>query len=106
MADKDIETGHLAWKILRLTEKAITLLESGRVDDAMAIVDNRERALNILVNRQDITSAETTILQEIDKLNERLLSRFVEAKEQIQRDLSTTHKQGNAHRAYHSNQVK
>lgn len=106
MGDKNLETSHLAWRILRLTEKAISLLDSGRIDDAFAVVDNRERALNLLVSRKDITASDGTILQEVDKLNERLLEKFLEAKEQIQREIGTTHKQGTAHRAYQSNQLK
>lgn len=106
MSEKALDTSHLTWRVLRLTEKAITLLDSGRLDDALAVVDNRERALNLLATRADITDADATILQEVDKLNTRLLEKFVEAKEQLQRDIATQHKQGSAHRAYHSNQVK
>ncbi|MBY0516218.1 MAG: hypothetical protein K2P81_04880 [Bacteriovoracaceae bacterium] len=106
MSEKKIETSHLTWRVLRLTEKAITLLESGRVDDAIAVVDNRERALNLLATRADITVADVTILNEIDKLNEILLSKFIESKEQTQKDIASTHKNGTAHRSYQSNQVK
>jgi len=106
MSDKKLETSHLTWRILRLTEKAITLLDTGRIDDAMALVDNRERALNLLATRADITPADATILREIDKLNELLMAKFLEVREQIQKDIATTHKNGTAHRAYQSNQVK
>jgi hypothetical protein len=106
MSEKKLETSHLTWRVLRLTEKAITLLDSGRLDDALALIDNRERALNLLATRADITTADATILNEVDKLNERLLAKFLEAREQLKREITTQHKQGSAHRAYHPNQVK
>ncbi len=106
MNEKKIETSHLTWRVLRLTEKAITLLESGRLEDAIAVVDNRERALNLLASRADITVADVTILNEIDKLNEVLLNMFVQSREQTQRDIASTHKNSKAHRSYQSNQVK
>jgi len=106
MNEKKIETSHLTWKILRLTEKALTLLDSNRLDDALAVVDNRERAMNLLATRADITDADAAILGEVDKLNQRLLEKFIETREQLQRDIATTHKQSTAHRSYHSNQVK
>lgn len=106
MSEKKLETSHLTWRVLRITEKAITLLDSGRLDDALALIDNRERALNLLATRADITPADATILNEVDKLNERLLAKFVEAREQLKKDIATQHTQGQAHRAYHPNQVK
>ncbi len=106
MSEKKLETSHLTWRILRLTEKALALLESNQLDDALAVVDNRERAMNLLATRADITTADAAILIEVDKLNERLLEKFVETREKIQQEISTTHKQGTAPRAYHSNQVK
>jgi hypothetical protein len=106
MSEKKLETSHLTWKVLRLTEKAITLLDSGRMDDALELVDNRERALNLLASRADIGPADLTILAEVDKLNEKLLAKFVEARDLLKQDIASQHKQGNAHRAYHSNQVK
>ena len=106
MSEKKLETSHLTWKILRLTEKALVLLESGRVDDAMAVVDNRERAMNLLATRADVSAADAEILTEVDKLNQRLLEKFLETREQMQKDIATTHKQGTAHKAYHSSQVK
>ena len=106
MSEKKVETSHLTWKILRLTEKALTLLESSRLDDALAVVDNRERAMNLLATRADISEADAAILNEVDKLNQRLLEKFIETREQLQRDIATTHKQSTAHRSYQSNQVK
>ena len=82
------------------------LIDSGKLDDALALVDNRERALNLLASRADVTAADATILQEVDKLNTQLLEKFLEVRENLQRDIATQHKQGTAHRAYQSTQVK
>ncbi len=101
-----METSHLTWRVLRLTEKAIGLLEAGRLDDAIEVVDNRERAMNLLATRADIGPQDGQILMQVEKLNDRLLLLFTQTKENLQRDLAATHKNGSAHRAYHSNQVK
>lgn len=106
MSDDSLATGQISWKVFRLTEKAVSLVDTGRLEDAIAVVDNRERLLNLLATRADISPADQQILQETDKLNEILLQKFTLARENLRREISSTHQKSDAHRAYHSGQVK
>jgi len=106
MSNAPMATGQLSWKVFRLTEKAISLVGSGRLEDAIGVIDNRERLLNLLATRADISQADRDILAETDKLNEVLLKKFTDAREALRQEISRTHQSGEAHKAYHSGQVK
>lgn len=106
MSEHSLETGHLSWKVFRLTEKAISLVDSGKLEDAIAVIDNRERLLNLITTRSDLSAADQDILAQTDKLNQVLLQKFLEAREAIKQEISRTHQSGDVHRAYHSGQVK
>ncbi len=106
MAERDLPTGQLAWRAFRLTEKAVSLVRSGRLDDAISVVDNRERLLNLLATRADVSEADLALLREADKTNEVLLGLMVEVRERLREEISRAHKGAEAHRAYHSGQVK
>lgn len=106
MSNDGLATGTLSWKVFRLTEKAISLLDSGRLDDAIAVVENRERLLNLLSTRADIEETDSSLLLEAEKLNQVLLLKFNEARERLKQEISQTHKGAEAHRAYQSNSLK
>ncbi len=106
MAETELNTGSLAWKVYRLTEKAIQLIEATRVDDAIAVVDNRERLLNLLATRVDVTAADAELLGQAERLNQLLLTKFEEVRERLKREISQTHKNAEVHRAYHPTPVK
>ena len=106
MSEHSLATGQLSWKVFRLTEKAVSLIESGRLEDAIAVVDNRERLLNLLATRADVTPADQSILAQTESLNEVLLKKFTEVREKLRQEISRTHQDSEAHRAYHSGQVK
>lgn len=105
-SENALPTGQLSWRVFQLTEKAIALIDSGRVDDAVAVVENRERLLNLLATRADITTDDTEILQDAEKLNSTLLAKFTEARDEMRKELQRTQRGAEAHRAYHSGQVK
>lgn len=106
MSENGLATGQLSWKVFRLTEKALSLIDSGRLEDAIAVIDNRERLLNLLATRADVTSADQSILAQTESLNETLLKKFTEVRDKLKQEISRTHLDGEAHRAYHSGQVK
>lgn len=106
MSENGLATEQLSWKVFRLTEKAISLVDSGRLEDAISVVDNRERLLNLLATRADINENDRDILAQTDQLNEVLLKKFTDARETLKQEISRTHQNGDAHRAYHSGQVK
>lgn len=106
MSDRGLATGQLSWKVFRLTEKAISLVDSGRLEDAVSVVDNRERLLNLLATRADVNENDRDILAQTDKLNEVLLKKFTDARETLRQEISRTHQNGELNRAYHSGQVK
>jgi ABC-type amino acid transport substrate-binding protein len=106
MSNDHLETGTLSWKVFRLTEKAISLLDSGRLDDAIAVIDNRERLLNLLSTRADVAATDSSLLLEAEKLNQILLLKFTEARERLRQEISQSHKNAELHRAYQSNTVK
>lgn len=106
MVEDTLTTGNIAWKVYRLTEKAIQLLDAGRVDDAVAVVDNRERLLNLLATRADVTTGDADLLGQAERLNHVLLTKFEEVRERLKREIAQTHLNAEAHRAYHPGSVK
>lgn len=106
MAEKPLVTGQLAWRAFRLTEKAISMMQTGRIDDAVALVENRDRLMNLLATRADVTEADYALLKEADKLNAILLDLMLEARERLREEIGRTHQNATAHRAYQSGQVK
>jgi hypothetical protein len=106
MSENTLASGELSWKVFRLTEKAISLVDTGRIDDAISVVENRERLLNLLATRADITETDRDILAQTDKLNEILLQKFVDAREAMRQEIGRTHQGAEVNRAYHSGQVK
>ena len=106
MSENGLATGELSWKVFRLTEKAISLVDSGRLDDAILVIENRERLLNLLADRADINENDRDILGQTDKLNEVLLKKFTDAREELRQEISRNHQNGEVNRAYHSGQVK
>jgi hypothetical protein len=101
-----IESSHLVWKILTLTEKAISLAESGQIDEALNVIENRERAMSILSGRQNISETDNQTLGQVGQLNEILLTKLIEAKDDLKREIGNTQRANKAHKSYHSNQVK
>jgi hypothetical protein len=100
------ENSQLIWKIFRLTENAISMIDAGKLDEALEIVDNRERALNIISKKSNLTEQDMQTLQGLDRLNNVLLEKFVQAREKLKSEIQTTHLNNEAHKAYHSGQVK
>ena len=97
---------HLVWKIQRITESAISLVDSDRIDEALALVENRDRAINILMKKNNISLDDFKSLEDLDKLNSLLLEKFLAARDRIKSEIQATHKNNEAHKAYHSGQVK
>lgn len=101
-----IDKSQLVWKIQRLTETAISLVDSSKIDEALALVENRDRAMNILMKKNNISQDDFKSLQELDVLNNILLEKFLAARERIKDEIQNTHKNSELHKAYHSGQVK
>lgn len=102
----NIDKSQLVWKIQRLTETAISLVDSNKIDEALALVENRDRAINILMKKNNISAEDFKSLQELDVLNNLLLEKFLAARERIREEIQSTHKNSEVHKAYHSGQVK
>ena len=102
----NIDKSQLVWKIQRLTETAISLVDSNKIDEALALVENRDRAMNILMKKNNISHDDFKSLQELDVLNNMLLEKFLAARERIKEEIQSAHKKSELHKAYHSGQVK
>lgn len=101
-----IDKSQLVWKIQRLTETAISLVDSNKIDEALALVENRDRAMNILMKKNNISQDDFRSLQELDVLNNILLEKFLLARERIKEEIQSSRKNSELHKAYHSGQVK
>lgn len=100
------DQSQLVWKILRLTETAISLVDSNKIDEALALVENRDRAMNILMKKTSINNEDIQTLTNLDQLNTILLDKLIEARENLKNDIQATHKSNTVHKAYHSSQIK
>jgi hypothetical protein len=101
-----IQIEQLIFGITRMTERAITLSEAGMIDDAMDVLDNRERAITILLDYQDIDLNFAPMLSHLDKLNEQLLNTLLTVREKTQSEVASAHKNNTASKAYQNNQLK
>lgn len=94
-------------RVLTLTNKAISLLENNLIDDALAVIENRERALSLISSgKTNLTQEDYQILRDIAPLNDQLLTKLQEARKNVKEEISQTQKNSEAHKAYHSGQVK
>jgi molecular chaperone GrpE (heat shock protein) len=103
---KTIPLEQLIFGITRMTERAISLIEAGMVEDALDVIDNRERALKILLEFQEIDNALAPMITHLDKLNEQLLEALQTVKIKTQSDVATAHKNTEVNKAYQTNQTK
>lgn len=102
----NIDQSQLVWKILRLTETAISLVDSNKIDEALALIENRDRAMSILMRKISINDEDIQTLTNLDKLNTVLLDKLINSRENLKNEIQSTHKTSTAHKAYHSGQTK
>jgi hypothetical protein len=102
----NLTNAEIIFQITRLTERAIALIDSGHINESLDMIENRDRAVNILMSAQNIEDTLAPQLKRLDELNEVLLNKLVTVKEQNQIEIADTHKKSQVHKAYQSTQVK
>ena len=96
----------ILFQVTRLTERAIALIDSGHIEESLDIIDNRDRAVSILLQSKTIDESLAPALKRLDDLNEILLNKLVSIKDQNQMEIADTFKKSKLHKAYQVTQVK
>ena len=102
----DLTHEEIIFQVTRLTERAIALLDSGHLNESLDIIDNRDRAVNILLQSATIDENLASAIKRLDDLNEILLNKLMNIKEQNQVEIADTFKKSKLHKAYQVTQVK